>query len=322
MIIARTPFRITLAGGGTDLPSFYEDHGGSVISMAIDKYIYINLKYRLFDDNIRIRYLKDEYVKSAYDLKHDRAKEALIRNNILNNVEITSIADLPAKSGMGSSGSFLVGMLSAIKALKGEQLDLTAICEEACDIEINTLKLPSGKQDQYIAAYGGVKILDIDQKGNVDVNCIIDEFNATSLIKYMNVYKIGIDRNASDILKDQNNKKSETVTSLSSIMSMTDDFLNHLVENNFYEYGKLLDVYWDEKKKLSNKMSTDKVDSVYAISKNKFGILGGKVIGAGGGGFLMLFGEPDENLDKFMLQNHMPKLNFAIDTEGLKVYEL
>ena len=138
----------------------------------------------------------------------------------------------------------------------------------------------------------------------------------------MNVYKIGVDRNASDILKDQNNKKPQTVSSLSSIMSMTDDFLNHLIENNFYEYGKLLDIYWAEKKKLSNKMSTEKVDAMYKISKNKFGVLGGKVIGAGGGGFLMLFGEPHKNLDKFMLQNNMPKLNFAIDTEGLKVYEL
>jgi len=322
MIISRTPFRITLAGGGTDLPSFYEDHGGSVISMAIDKYIYVNLKYRFFDDNIRIRYLKDEYVNSVYDLKHDRAKEALIRNGILNNVEITSIADLPAKSGMGSSGSFLVAMLSAIKALKKEELDLSAICEEACDIEINTLKLPSGKQDQYIAAHGGVKILDINKKGNVDVNCIINEFDTTSLLKYMNVYKIGVDRNASDILKDQNNKKPQTVSSLSSIMSMTDDFLNHLIENNFYEYGKLLDIYWAEKKKLSHKMSTEKVDAMYKISKNKFGILGGKVIGAGGGGFLMLFGEANKDLDKFMLQNNMSKLNFAIDTEGLKVYEL
>lgn len=321
MIVARTPYRITLAGGGTDIPSFYEDHGGFVVSMAIDKYIHVLINKNM-DRTVKMRYKENETVDCANLLCHDRAREILVTNDVLNGVEVISVADLPDKSGAGSSGSFLVAMSAAIKKFKDQPYELRDVCEEACSIEINKLKLPTGKQDQYIAGYGGIKTFDISTDGKVKVSDIIDKIDYKKMIEYMNVYKIGNYRNASDVLKNQNNKNRKTVSSLINIKSMAYDFLDLLKSGDFDGYGKLLDTYWQEKRRLSSKISNSFVDDAYKTSKEKYGVLGGKILGAGGGGFLLLFSPPSKELDIFMDNLGMKKLNFNVSRTGLQTQEL
>ena len=324
MIIAKTPFRITLAGGGTDLPSFYEKEGGFVVSMAIDKYIYIGLKYNTFDESIILRYADDEYVCNVNDLEHDRAKEALLANNLLKQIEITSTADLPAQSGMGASGSFLVAILAAIKELQNKQYNLHDICEEACHIEIDILGLPVGKQDQYIAGYGGVKVLEIDKKGHVEVSDVSHQIDMDSFIQYCNVYRTNMYRDANEILREQSQPNKQISQSLCKIKDMAYEFFDCLLTNDFIKYGRLLHEYWLVKKSLSDKISHKLIDNIYTTARSKYGVLGGKLIGAGGGGFLLLFrpravGLHTDDLDSFMLQQGMERLDFDVDTKGLQV---
>ena len=208
MIIARAPFRITLGGGGTDLPSFYEKHGGFVLSMALDKYIYVCLKPLALSTNIRLQYSKTEIVESADHLKHDRAKQALVRHGMLNGFEIVSIADLPASSGLGSSGSYLVALLTAIRSHLRLPADPETVAAEACEIEIVDLKEPVGKQDQYISAFGGIQELTIDKLGNVDVTpSSVSAYNLNELLSRLHIYHTGVSRSASEILTDQSKLK-------------------------------------------------------------------------------------------------------------------
>lgn len=318
MIVAKSPFRVTLAGGGTDLPSYYEDHGGLVLTMSIDKYIYVTLKHNVFDSYVRLRYLDTEYVPSVNNLRHDRARTALKNNGILKGVEITSTADLPSKSGMGSSGSFLVSMLSAIKKFKGVDASREEIAEEACKIEIEDLCEPVGKQDQYIAALGGVQLLTIDKSGNVshqNRNSLVDE----ALINHMNIYKLNQFRNASEVLEKQNNKKRKTQQTLSTIKDIAVKSISLLEDKDYEGYGNMLDEYWSYKKRLSGKVSNQEVDEIYNHTKNKFGVLGGKIIGAGGGGFLLLFKKHSKKLDNFMASKGMSKLQYSVSNCGVEV---
>tara|TARA_R110000824_G_scaffold240980_1_gene429636 strand:+ start:9365 stop:10330 length:966 start_codon:yes stop_codon:yes gene_type:complete len=321
MIVSKTPFRVTLAGGGTDLPSFYEDHGGLVLTMAIDKYMYVSIKKNIFDSYVRLCYLETEHVPSVNRLKHDRARTALKNNGILNGVEITSTADLPSRSGMGSSGSFLVGLLSSIAKIQDREISPQQVAEEACQIEINDLQEPVGKQDQYIAAFGGVKLLQIDREGKVlvkDRSELIDE----SLISHMNIYRLNQYRDASEVLEEQNNKRKKTQDTLSIIKSIGQASIKSLEKKDYHGYGKILDDYWSYKKTLSGKVSNKEIDRLYSKVKDKFGVVGGKVIGAGGGGFILLFREPSDKLDKFMRSVGMPKLEYGLSPEGVEVTSL
>ncbi len=327
MIVAKTPFRITLAGGGTDLPSFYKHDGGFVVSMAIDKYIYVAVKSNVFDQSIRLRYMSDEYVSNVNHLKHDRVKEVLLSHNLLSQIEITSTADLPSKAGMGSSGSFLVALLAAVKKLQQEPYLMKGLCEEACDIEINKLDLPVGKQDQYIAGYGGVKALEIDKEGKVDVIDIAEQINISAFIQHCNVYRTNRYRDANEILKEQNTPNAQVLQSLYEIKDMAYQFLDCLITSNFIKYGNLLHEHWLLKKSLSTEISYGLIDKIYNVVINRYGVLGGKLIGAGGGGFLLLFrpqsvGQHTADLDGFMLSHGMDRLNFDVDQRGLQVTEL
>jgi len=325
MIIAKTPFRVTLAGGGTDLPSFYEDHEGLVISMAINKHIYVTIKENIFDDFIRLRYLETEYVSSVNNLKHDRAREALKQSGIFTGVEVTSTADLPGQSGMGSSGSFLVAILSAITRFQNKTIDPYEIAEKACDIEIKNLCEPVGKQDQYIAALGGIKMLQIDHNGSVEVTDLTDTIgknNISELVQHMNIYKLDTYRNASKVLEAQNNKETKTHNTLNTIKDMALQSLDSINNGQLKNFGRILDDYWAIKKTLSNRVSTSQIDELYKTVKNNYGVLGGKVIGAGGGGFILLFCEPSKKLDEFMNSKNMPKLKYNPSNEGVKVINL
>ena len=318
MIIARAPFRITLGGGGTDLPSFYEKHGGFVLSMALDKYIYVCLKPLAMSDKIRLQYSKTELVDSAYDLVHNRAKRALVRHGLLNGLEVVSIADLPASSGLGSSGSYLVALLTAIRSHLRLPADPATVASEACEIEIIDLKEPVGKQDQYISAFGGIQELSIDKSGNVDVNpSQVSSYNLNELLSRLHVYYTGVSRSASEILKDQSALRGKSEDSLLAIKDLGYRFSDALNQGEFDTFGMLLHEHWENKKKMSDKISFSKADELYNISRRDFGVLGGKIIGAGGGGFLMLYNpSKDSSLQEYMESHGLIRLNYGIDPTG------
>lgn len=321
MIISRTPFRITLGGGGTDLPSFYSEHGGHVITMAIDKYIYITLKPNCFESQLKLRYSVTEIVNNASQLVHTRARESLLQHKIVNNCEINSCADLPANSGMGSSGSYLVGLLNCIREYKRINREPAILAEEACKIEINKLKEPVGKQDQYIAAFGGIKILDISTSGEVlvkDVN--ISQSDLNYFLSNIHVYHLNTERNASEVLADQQKNKIASNNLLEIVKEQSYEILSMLETSNFNDYGFILDKYWQIKKQLSTKISIPFVDEIYEYVKKEYGVLGGKIIGAGGGGFLMLYlPKNNKQLDMFMHQKGCKKLFFNIDKQGSSI---
>lgn len=318
MIISRTPLRITLAGGGTDLPSFYEKHGGFVVSMAINKHIYLTYKPDSFEKELKLRYSQIEIVKNVNELKNHRAKEALLIHGINDSCEINSCADLPSNTGLGSSGSFLVGLLNLIREHKRLNTEPKILADEACDIEINRLKEPVGKQDQYIAAFGGLKTFQIDKTGDVLVNNFnINENTLRELITNTCIYFLNVKRDASEVLIDQKNLKGNSEELLKIIKTQAQQTIQFLIDSDLDSYGRLMDDYWNLKKQLSNKISIPIVDEIYEIAKKNHNVLGGKIIGAGGGGFLMLYCNKNHlKLDEFMKASGYSRLHFDIDNVG------
>jgi len=320
MIISRSPYRITLGGGGTDLPSFYEKHGGYCITMSIDNYMYVSLKPDELDNMCKLRYSEIENVISPDSIKNSRAREVLCKHDI-RSVEINTSGDLPAKSGMGSSGTFLVGLLKAVREYKRMDTSPGIIAEEACEIEIERLGEPVGKQDQYISSYGGVRILDINKDGVVDVQDLsVSKNDFSNFLSNIHVYSIGIQRSASDILKQQSKLSGNTEYLLSTIKDYGYKTKEILESKNYDDYGLLLDEYWSIKKLLSNKISVSPVDKIYEDLKSNFSVLGGKIIGAGGGGFFLVYCNKNiSSLDEFMRHHGMKKLRFDVDYSGSKI---
>jgi len=321
MIITRAPFRICLGGGGTDLPSFYEDHGGFVVSMAIDKHVYICLKPNIVDHLLRLQYLKTEIVEDASQLLHTRARASLELHDLRNSVEIVSVADLPANSGMGSSAAYLISLLAAIRAFQRKSFDPHILASEACHVEIDVLKEPVGKQDQFISAYGGIRTLDISKEGPVEVSHVnISNSSLSSFLSNLHIYHLGISRSASEILSKQNTKDKDTQNRLLKIKSMGYEFLEAIETENFDKYGLLMDDYWNIKKRLSSGVTVPIADKIYEEVKNRFGVLGGKIIGAGGGGFLMLYApHKHSKLESFMEARGLPRLHYSTDYRGVKI---
>jgi len=329
MLVTRTPFRVTLGGGGTDLPSYYEEHGGFIFAMGLDKYMYIMMNRPLVDKKVRLHYTQSEVVDSISELKHELAREALRYLGVENQVELSSLADFPAGTGLGSSSCYLVGLLCAIRAYLRKPISLQNVAEEACKIELEILKKPIGKQDQYMAAFGGLSVLEIEKNGKVEVKQIdlppgaIEEFLANT-----HIYYTGVQRDALDVLKDQDsaakNKTERThdvvVQSLHNIKSLGRDILSSMQACNFDEFGRLLNEHWENKKRMSSKISLSKVDELYSHVRSKYNVLGGKIIGAGGGGFLMLYCQSGQReLTEFMASQGMFRLHYNIDFDGVRV---
>ena len=330
MIITRTPFRITLGGGGTDLPSFYEQHGGFVFTMAINKYMFICLNRRsVADKKIVIRYSQVETVDTLAEIKHPLAREALSLHNLNQNLELTSIADMPGKAGLGSSGSYLVGLLTAIHAYKNEIVSMHAIAEEACHIEMNVLKEPVGKQDQYIAALGGFQVLEIERDGLVKTRPVpVDAVTANELVAKCRIYYTGFQRSASSILKVQDaNARKAPVTGRNAVVDRLLEIkeIGRQIEKAFLDrdldlFARLTDQHWLAKRKLSDNVSVSSVDDLYDEVKKRFGVLGGKIIGAGGGGFLLLYStNQSRELDEYMLAHGMPRMSYFPSAQGARV---
>jgi len=323
VIISRAPYRVTFAGGGNDRPEFYKKHGGFFISMAINSYLYISLKTDSLEGKVKLKYSKSEEVENIEDLQHDRAREALKLYGLKDSIEISSSGDIPANTGMGSSGSYLVALLKAIQKFKRKSCSVYDLAEDACRIEIETLKLPVGKQDQFISAYGGFNSFFIDKNGKVTV----DPVNITSekmreLKRKIHLYYLGSNfcrpRSASHALKKQNCQKNEEI--LLRMKELGYQTLDILENGDLSEYGNVLNEYWNIKKQLSEEVSNSSIDDLYDTVKKKFGVVGGKLIGAGGGGFLMTYSEDRHNeLQRYMEKAKCKKLNFSPDYEGAKI---
>lgn len=330
MIITRTPFRITLGGGGTDLPSFYEQYGGFIFAMCINKYMYILLNRRsVADRKIVIRYSQVETVDSIEEIKHPLAREALRLHNVRANIELTSIADMPAKTGLGSSGSYLTGLLTAIRAYKRESASLADIAEEACHIEMNILKEPVGKQDQYMAAFGGFRKLAIAPDGKVTVGQVpVDFVTANELVSKARVYYTGVQRSATAVLKKQDDAArhrespdhKKTVECLLNIKDLGQRIYQAFLARDLDAFGALMDEHWRFKKQMSASVSLGVLDNLYDEVKKSFGVLGGKIIGAGGGGFLMLYcPKQGRELDEFMARHGMLRIAYFPTLQGSRV---
>jgi D-glycero-alpha-D-manno-heptose-7-phosphate kinase len=324
MILTRTPFRITLGGGGTDLPSFYSQHGGFILAVAIDKYMFLNVNTPIVDDKIRVRYTASELVDHVDQVQHTLAREALRYFGIRNGIEILSIADIPSGTGLGSSSSYLVGLLNALHTLLQDQATAQRLAEEACHIELEVLKKPIGKQDQYMASFGGLTTLDIKPNGGVTVKRLdLDVDLVEALEENILMFYTNEMRDATVILKKQDEATREkdrtVVTSLREIKDIGLEISSAISKGNLRFFGQLLDVHWRTKKRLSQGISTPQIDAWYELAKQN-GAIGGKISGAGGGGFLMLYCEENKaQLREVMRKAGLRELKFRFDFEGSKV---
>jgi D-glycero-alpha-D-manno-heptose-7-phosphate kinase len=325
MILARAPLRLPLGGGGTDLPSYYSKHGGFFLAAAINKYVYISINRPHVDDLIRVKYSQSETVSDLDEVKHELVREAMRLVGIERGVEIVSMADIPAGTGMGSSGSFIVALLRALHAFRRDHVSPYHLAEEACHIEIDVLGSPVGKQDQYAAAFGGVTSFEITSAGQVTVTPLpisahcLDELRSNLLLFYS-----GTQRRSHDILEDQRRDtvrdKDEVVQSLNRTKELAHEAKAALEQGDMNRFGELLDAHWQIKKCRSPKISDARIDRWYEHAR-AHGALGGKLVGAGGGGFF-LFSCPAETkgrVRRAMTEEGLREMPFDFDFEGAKV---
>jgi len=325
MILARAPLRIPLGGGGTDLPSYYSKYGGFILSAAINKYVYIYVNRPAADNLLRIKYSKYEEVDKVANILHDLVRPALKSLHLNSSLEVVSMADLPDGTGMGSSGSYLVALLTALYSFKRERVPVQALAEEACHIEIDLAQHPVGKHDHYIAAFGGITCLDINQDGKVRVSLLdIHTHVAEELRSSILLFYTGIKRPSSIVLSEQKRDteqgKEEVLESLHKTKEIGLEIKKALEDGDLFRFGHLLDEHWQNKKRRSDKISDPWLDQVYEIAKGS-GALGGKIMGAGGGGFFMFY---CPNSSKFRLREAMKvqglrEVPFDFDYEGAKV---
>jgi len=327
MIITRAPLRIPLGGGGTDLPAYCSQYGGFILSAAINKYVYISLNKPNVQDVIRVKYSKTEEVVDISELKHDLIREALKLTDMNDKIEISAMADVPSGTGMGSSGSFTVSLLTALHSYKREHISHRDLAEEACKIEIELLKHPSGKHDQYMAAFGGITCLEFSKDSTTKITPIYlsqhceDELRSNILLFYT-----GIRRDSCDVLKEQNDgtKSSDGVVceAYHEIKEIGVMIKTALEKGALEGFGRFLHKHWLVKKRTSGKVSCSEIDELYELGM-KEGAFGGKLMGAGGGGFLMFYCPSDggrkANLRKSMEQAGLREMLFDFDNEGAKV---
>jgi len=325
MILARAPLRIPLGGGGTDLPSYYSKYGGFILSAAINKYVYIYVNRPAADNLLRIKYSKYEEVDKVDNILHDLVRPALKLLHLNSSLEVVSMADLPDGTGMGSSGSYLVALLTALYSFKRERVPVQALAEEACHIEIDLAQHPVGKHDHYIAALGGITCLDINHDGKVHVYPLdIHTHVAEELRSSILLFYTGIKRASSIVLSEQKRDteqgKDEVLESLHKTKEIGLEVKKALEEGDLFRFGHLLDEHWQNKKRRSDKISDPRLDQVYETAKAT-GALGGKIMGAGGGGFFMFYcpNNCKVRLREAMKAQGLWEVPFDFDYEGAKV---
>jgi D-glycero-alpha-D-manno-heptose-7-phosphate kinase len=325
MKIVRAPVRLTLGGGGTDLPAWYNQHGGFLISAAINKYIYFTGGERPFDRKIWLSYSKVEVCDNHEQVQHELLQRCIARYNLKKGIEIHSISEVPGSTGLGSSGSFLVGTLTLLNSLFQIEASRKDVAEAACDIEMKELKRSSGKQDQYIAAYGGIVGMTLDKEGNVTVERLpLSDNTYRSLENNLLIYFSGVRRDANEILSEQSSgikvgedKKLKAMMRIQEIGFLTRDAL---LKDDVDQVGHLMHDHWVAKKEISGKMSSNEMDVTYDQALAA-GALGGKLIGAGGGGYWLFYVQPEKQNAFRQKMNSMSliEMNWSFDTMGCSV---
>lgn len=322
MIISRSPLRLSIGGGGTDLPFYYREEGGYLVTATMDKYVYCIVKER-FEEEVRLSYSENEEVGSIEELENDRAREVLKQNGLEKHIEVVTMADAPSGSGLGSSGAFTVGLLNATYSYNGDQRSNKELAEEAFDIEHNYLGYPCGKQDQYAAAFGGIVLLEIDENGNTKVSPLdISQETVSELEQNIQLFYTGQLRDSSEILEEQKEQvlsKEEKMKKMRLIKDIGKDIKEALEAGNPDRFGELLHKHWSTKKKFTEKMSNPEIDNAYEKALEE-GALGGKIMGAGGGGFFMFY--VNENRKKFreeMESMGLRHMEFEFDWDGTEV---
>lgn len=323
MIITRSPLRISLGGGGTDLPSYYQEHGGFVISAAIDRYVYITL-HENFEDNFIVKYSETERVAVMHDIRHPLIRESLRVSGIdLPGLEIASMSDIPAGTGLGSSGSFTTALLYGLMHLKRDGISKRSLAEMACHVEIDVLREPVGKQDQFIAAFGGLTCFDFGKDGKVGVAPLRTKSEVLSNLEdNLILFFTGFSRSASNILRDQDSRSKEKdqkmIDNLHFVKQLGYDSLKAFEGGDLRAFAEIMNVHWEYKKARTSGMSNNRIDEYYQLARQN-GALGGKLIGAGGGGFLMFYSEDKTRLRRAMLETGLREVRFRFDFEGTKV---
>ena len=323
MIIARSPLRITLGGGGTDLPSYYRDHEGFLVAAAINKYIYVTVM-RPFTPGIYLKYSELEHVQEVDEIHHKIIREVLKMQNLRTpQIEITALADIPAGTGLGSSGSFTTALIESIYAHRRQLIHPQELAQLACHIEIDRLGEPIGKQDQYIAAYGGLTCFTFHQDDTVTATPLkITMDTLYDLEDNILLFFTGYSRSASEILKDQKNRtqhnENEMLNNLHYVKDLGYRSKDALESGNTHLFGELMHEHWEHKKRRSGGMSNPQIDEWYELGI-KNGAVGGKLVGAGGGGFLMFMAQDRNKLRHAMSNAGLDEVRFGFDFEGTKV---
>jgi D-glycero-alpha-D-manno-heptose-7-phosphate kinase len=322
MIISKTPLRMSFVGGGSDLPVFYRKYGGAVVSTAINKFVYLTVNKK-FDERIRLSYSKTEDAKSAEKIKHPLVREAMQMLGIRGGVEITSIADIPAKgTGLGSSSSFTVGLLNALHAFANRYASAGKLAEESCFIEINRCGEPIGKQDQYAAAFGGFNLIQFNPDDSVNVEPVICKRETLrQLQENLVVFYTGITRSASALLKTQStaiatNKSKQKA--MKRMVELAKELKTELQKNNLEAFGEIIHENWELKRGLTNGVSNETIDHWYGRAR-KAGAIGGKLLGAGSGGFLMFYAPRDRHEEIFRALSDLRRTDLRFEPEGSKI---
>ena len=319
MIISKTPFRISFCGGGTDLKEFYSHGHGAVVSTAINKYMYITVNKK-FDNEIRISYSKTENVKNVKDVKHGLVREAMKMTGVTQGVEITSMADIHSKgTGLGSSSSFLVGLLNALYAYKGEHKSAEFLARKACEIEIDILKEPIGKQDQYIAAYGGFNYMKFNPDESVFVEPIICKKEIKECLEQnLLLFYTGIKKKANEVLNEQKENSKNKIEVLSTMSELAGELAKALNQGSLDEFGKLLHKNWMYKKELASGITNKSIEKYYEKAM-KAGASGGKLLGAGGRGFLLVYCEKEKQKNVIDTLKELRTAEFKLEGQGSRI---
>ncbi|MEZ5380794.1 MAG: galactokinase [Microthrixaceae bacterium] len=322
MIITRTPLRISIGGGGTDLPSYYRRSGGRLVSAAINRYVYISVN-RTFTDDYLLKYSTIERVAAIDDIDHDILRTALGLHQVPPGIEIVSMADIPAGTGLGSSGSFTVGLLRALYAHRHQPVLTDELAEEACAIEIDHLNEPVGKQDQYIAAYGGLTSFTFHPDDRVDATRLeVSEDTLGDLEEHLLLFFTGYARSASKMLADQDERSAAAdeamLANLDNTLELGEEIARALVAGDTAAFGGLMDQHWQAKRARTAGMSNPDIDRYYALARSA-GALGGKVVGAGAGGFLMVYAPEPYKVRRAMRAEGLGELRFRFDHLGSTV---
>jgi len=323
MIITRSPLRISLGGGGTDLPSYYEKFGGFLIAAAIDRYVYVTVN-RPFGAGIRLKYSDIENVDTVDEVRHPILREALRMMNLRTpQIEITTLAEIPSGTGLGSSGSFTTALVKALYAHRRRLLHSSEVARLACEIEIDRLHEPVGKQDQYIAAYGGVTCFDFHPDGSVEARPLALGMDTLfELEDNLLLFFTGFSRSAGSLLQDQKARSEEAdpemIENLHYVKELGYRSQRALESGKCTEFGELMHEHWEHKKRRSRGMSNPHIDEWYELARRN-GAIGGKLVGAGGGGFLLFYAEDRKNLRQAMRDAGLEEVRFRFDFEGTKV---